>query len=105
VGVEHELSPAGEPQLADAPLPLALNDGVGEFRRLEAGAGRIVVEEVTVQVEAVDRVVLEDVDQINAHHLVATNANRVVHVDEWDAVDCVQLITLPIEGGVVAVLH
>ena len=59
VGVEHELSPVGEPQLADAPLPLALDDGVGEFRRLEAGAGRVVVEEVAVQVEAVDRVVFE----------------------------------------------
>src|ERR687893_960238 len=50
VGMEHE--PAGEvvAELHDPALPLAEHLGVGELRRLELGARRVVVEEVGVRV-------------------------------------------------------
>jgi hypothetical protein len=52
-------------------LALALDHRVGEVARLEARAGRVVVEEVGVDVERVDRVELGDVHEVDAHQLVA----------------------------------
>src|SRR5918997_4901790 len=58
VGMEHE--PAGEvvAELHDPALSLAEHPRIGEVRRLEPGARRVVVEEVGVRVEAVYEVEL-----------------------------------------------
>ena len=104
VGVEHEQAGVREAHLADSALALHLGDGVGELGGLKARAGREVVEEVAVQVERVDRVVLQDVDEVDPHQLAALDLHGLVVVVERNAVDRVELVALRVEVGVVAVL-
>ena len=99
VGVEHVLAGVGEAQLEDAALALALDDRVGEVARLEPGAGRVVVEEVGVDVERVDEVELEHVHEVDPHELAALDPDRLVHVRERDRVDGVDLVRA-VEVGV-----
>ncbi len=82
VGVEHVLARVREAQLEDPALPLHLADRVRELRRLERRPRREVVEEVRVEVERVDRVVLEDVDEVDPDELVALHLDRAVEVVE-----------------------
>ena len=77
---------------------------VGELGRLEPGAGRVIVEEVPVDVERVDRVVLERVDQVDPDGLAALHLDRLGHVVERDPVHRVELVALGVERAVVAVL-
>jgi len=51
VGMEHELAGEREPHFEDAALALPEYHGVGEVAWLELGSGRVVVEEVRVQVK------------------------------------------------------
>ena len=104
VRVEHVLARVGKANLEDPALALALHDRVGELGRLERRAGRVVVEEVAVDVDRVDQVVLEHVHEVDAHQLVALDLDRVVHVRERDRVDRVELV-LAVEVGVEAVHH
>jgi hypothetical protein len=90
--MEHELPEVREAHLEDPALALALHDGVRQLARLQRCAGREVVEEVAVQVERVDEVVLEDVDQVEAHERVVRDRDRLVHVGERDAVGRVELV-------------
>ncbi len=92
VGVEHERTGVREPHLEDPALPLHLADRVGELGRGQRRARWVVVEEVGVQVERVDRVELEHVHQIDPHELVAAHPDRPVHVVESDRVDGVHLV-------------
>src|SRR5215207_6081335 len=107
MGVEHV-----EPRLVilvgelqDAALPLRLHDGVDRAqRRFQLRAGVVVVEEVGMQVEGVDRVELGDIDQVDAHRPAAVDLDRVLHVMEGDAIDRVDLIA-GVKGGVEGVHH
>src|SRR5918994_2547879 len=107
VGVEHV-----EPRLVilvgelqNAALSLRLHDGVDRAqRRLQPGAGVVIVEEIGVQVEGVDRVELGDIDQIDAHRPRAVDLDRVLHIVKGDAVDRVDLVA-GVEGGVEGVHH
>jgi hypothetical protein len=74
------------------PLALALHDGVRQLAGLQRRAGREVVEEVAVQVKRVDEVVLEDVDEVEAHEARRADRDRLVHVGERDAVGRVDLV-------------
>ena len=93
-----------EAQLEDAALALALDHGVGEVARLEARAGRVVVEEVGVDVERVEEVELERVHEVDPHELVAPHDDRPVQVLERDRVDRVDLVRA-VEVGVEPVHH
>ena len=104
VGVEHVAARLREAQLEDPALPLRLHDRVRELGRLERGAGRVVVEEVGVDVEGVDRVELQRVDEVDPHQLAASHADGLVHVVEADRVHRVDLIRA-VEVGVEAVHH
>ena len=64
----------------------------------------VVVEEVGVQVEGVDRVELGDVDQIDPHRARALDLDRPLGVGMGDRVDGVELVLL-VEIGVEAVHH
>src|SRR5215207_1496600 len=107
MGVEHV-----EPRLVvlvgelqDAALPLRLHDGVDRAeRRFQPRAGVVVVEEIGVQVEGVDRVELGDIDQVDAHRTAAVDLDRMLHIVEGDRVDRVDLIA-GIKGGVEGVHH
>ena len=68
VRVEHEVPGVGELDLDHSTLPLALHDGVGVLPVL-AGAGRLIAEEVAVEVEAVDQVELGQVGEVDADEL------------------------------------
>src|SRR5262245_58706489 len=94
VRVEHVVSGVLVAELEDATLPLHLRDDVGELGGGEAGAGGVILEEVGVQVERVDRVVLQDVDQIHAHQLAHFDLDGMlaVVVMEWDGVDGVEVV-------------
>ena len=54
--------------------------------------GREVVKEVAVQVKRVEQVVLEDVDEVQPHELVALDLDRALAVGEADRVGRVQLV-------------
>ena len=92
VGVEHVLAGVREAQLEDAALALALDHRVGEVARLELRAGRVVVEEVGVDVERVQEVELERVHEVDAHELAALHLHRPLEVLERDGVDRVDLV-------------
>ena len=95
----------GEGELEDAALALALHDGVdGPQRRRQRRAVIVIVEEVGVQVERVDRVELGDVDEVDAHRPRPLDADRLVDVGEGDGVDGVDLVLL-VEVRVEAVHH
>ncbi len=107
MGVEHIQTrfetPVGE--LQDAALRLALHDGVHRLEgRLQRGAVVVIIEEIGVQVQGVDRVELGDVDQINALQLVAANRDGLVVVGESNRVGRVDLI-VAVKVGVEAVHH
>ena len=74
-------------------------DRVGEVARLEPRAGRVVVEEVGVDVERVEEVELERVHEVDPHELAALDPDRLVHVGERDRVDRVDLVRA-VEVGV-----
>ena len=76
--------------------------GVGEVARLEPGAGRVVVEEVGVDVERVDEVELERVHEVDPDELAALDLDRLLHVGERDGVHRVDLVRA-VEVGVEAV--
>src|SRR5919106_4438572 len=102
VGVEHVLAGVGEAQLEDSALALTLDDGVREVARLEARAGRVVVEEVGVDVERVDRIELEQVHEVDPHELVTFDLYRLVDVGEGDGggrVDLVGAVEVRVEAG------
>ncbi len=90
--MEHEAARRREAPLEDPALALAEHHGVGQLRRLQRRPGRDVVEEVAVEVERVDQVVLEHVDEVDPHELVALHGDRLVHVGEADRVDGVDLV-------------
>jgi hypothetical protein len=60
MSVEHELARVVEVDLDDSPLALAEHHRIGVLERL-TGSGRVVAEEVAVQVERVDQVELGQV--------------------------------------------
>jgi hypothetical protein len=99
--VEHVLAglEAFEVELEDPALRLYLRDDVREHRRLERCPGVVVVEEVPMQVERVDRVELGDVDQVHTDGLVGTDPDRRGVVRERDRVDRIDLV-LAVEVGV-----
>ena len=99
MGVEHVLAGVREAQLEDAALALALDHGVGEVAGLEPRAGRVVVEEVRVDVERVEEVVLENVHEVDPHELAALHLHRALHVLEGDGVDRVDVVRA-VEVGV-----
>jgi hypothetical protein len=103
--VEHEVAGVWEAHLEHGPLGLALDDRVGELDRRQRRPSREVVEEVPVDVERVDRVVLEDVHEVDPDRPVALDRDRLVDVVERDRVDRVDLVALGVEVRVEAVHH
>src|SRR5919109_3359129 len=77
VGVEHEHAGVREVDLDDAPLSLSERDGVRELEPV-AGAGRVVAEEIAVQVERVDEIELGQVGEVDADRLLAPHRDRVL---------------------------
>ena len=69
-----------------------------------ARAGRLVAEEVRVEVERVDQVELGQVREVDAHELAPPHPDRVARVVERAAVDRVEVV-LAVAVGVVAVHH
>src|SRR4051812_16878961 len=92
VGVEHEAAGPRKAELGDSALALALHDGVRVLRRLERRARREVAEEVPVDVEGVQEAVLERVDEVDPHELVARDLDRPLEVGEADRVHRVDLV-------------
>ena len=76
----------------------------GAQRRRQRRAVIVVVEEVGVQVERVDRVELGHVDQVDAHRPRLVDADRLLRVGMGDGVDGVDLV-LAVEVGVEGVHH
>ena len=100
--MEHVLALIGEAQLEDPALALPLDHRVGQLRRLERRARRVVVEEVGVDVERVQKVELERVHEVDPHELAAFHPDRLVLVGERDRVHGVDLVRA-VEVGVEAV--
>ena len=67
-------------------------------------AGRVVAEEVRVQVERVDQVELGQVDEVEAHELRSLDSDRIARVVERAPVDRVEVVAA-VAVGVVAVHH
>src|SRR5918998_2124527 len=102
MGVEHE--PPGEvvAELQNSPLPLGEHLRVGELRGLTVGAGRVVVKEVGVRVEAVYEVKLKHVDHVGPDQLPLSYLYGVLLVVEGHGVHGVDLV-LAVEVGIEAV--
>ena len=82
----------GKLQLEDPALSLHLADRVRVLGGHERRPCREVVEEVGMQVKGVDRVVLEDVDEVDTDERVALHLDRAVEVVEAHRVDGVDLV-------------
>src|SRR6185295_14012161 len=104
VRMEHVFACVRKAQLEHVALTLALDHRVGVFAWFERGPGRKAVEEVSVDVERVDRVELDDVDEIDPNELAQLHTHRVVHKMESDGVDGVDLVVL-VEVRIECVLH
>src|SRR6185312_14340703 len=104
VRMEHVFARVRKAQLEHVALTLALDHRVGVFAWFERGPGRKAVEEVSVDVERVDRVELDDVDEIDPNELAQLHTHRVVHEMESDGVDGVDLVVL-VEVRIECVLH
>src|SRR5262245_55720617 len=91
VRVEHEQAGVVELELDDPALALAEH---GRVRVLEVvgGAGRVVTEELAVEVERVDQVELGQVRQVDPDELALAHADRVLRVVEDSAVDGVEVV-------------
>src|SRR5918998_1567012 len=102
VGVEHE--PPGEvvAELHDPALPLTEHLRVGELRRLQLRARRVIIEEVGVRVEAVYEVELEHVDHVDPDQLPLLYLYGVLLVVKGHRVHGVDLVR-GVEVGVEAV--
>src|SRR5512134_286345 len=103
VRVEHEVAGVGEVDLDDPALALAEHDRV-RVLELVARAGRVIAEEVPVEVEGVDQVELGQVGQVDAHGLRAPDLDRIARVVERRAVDRVEVV-LAVAVGVEGVHH
>src|SRR5919109_1000396 len=103
VRVEHEDPGIREVDLDDPALSLRLDDGVGVLE-LVARPGRVVTEEVAVEVEGVDEVELRQVREVDPNRLLPADADRVLRVVERLPVDGVEVV-LAVGVGVVAVHH
>src|SRR5919109_774119 len=101
VRVEHEDPGVREVDLDDPALSLRLDDGVGVLE-LVARPGRVVAEEVAVEVEGIDEVELRQVREVDPDRLLPADADRVLGVVERLAVDGVEVV-LAVGVGVVAV--
>ncbi len=84
MSVEHILAREAKTEFQDAALGLHLADRVGEFGRRQAGAGRVVVKQVGVQVKGIDRIVFQYVDQVNADELADLDPDGMAVVIERD---------------------
>lgn len=94
-----------EAELQDPPLGLALHDRVDRpQRRRQRGAVIVVVEEVGVQVEGVDRVELGDVDEVDPHRPGPLDRDGLLRIGVRHGVDGVDLV-LVVEIGVEGVHH
>src|SRR5688572_19510875 len=104
VGVEHETTGVAESGLEDRALALAQHEGVGDLGALRQRAGAVHGEEHAVQVEAVHRVELGDVDQVDPHQFADFDADRLRHVEVRGGVHRVDFV-VGVEVGVEAVHH
>src|SRR5215207_725340 len=104
VRVEHVHAGISVTEFKNAALGLSLNDGVGEFRRRQACAGGIVVEEICMQVEGVDQVELEDVNKIDAYGFPDLDLDGVIMIMKRNPVDRVKIIRV-VEVHIDAVHH
>ncbi len=93
----------GEVDLDDPALALAEHDRV-RVLEVVARAGRVVAEEVAVQVERVDQVELGEVREVDPHRLRPADADRVLGEVEREPVDRVEVV-LAVAVGVEAVHH
>jgi hypothetical protein len=91
VRVEHELAGVRELDLDDPALALAEHHGVRVFEPVTR-AGRVVAEEVAVQVERVDQVELGQVGDVDADELARADRDRVLRVVEGEPVDGVEVV-------------
>src|SRR6185436_3836776 len=91
-------------ELENPSLCLTLNDGVSEFRGRQAGTRGIVLEEVGVQVEGVDKIEFKNVHKIHAYALAYFDLNRMILIIEGDPVDRIKIISI-VEVNVDAVHH
>ena len=81
MGVEHVqarlVRVVGE--LDNSALRLALHDRIDRLqRRRQRRAGVVIVEEIGMQMEGVDRVELEHVDEVDAHRPLPVDGDRVL---------------------------
>src|SRR5215207_9383065 len=104
MGMEHIHTGEFVSEFKNAALGLPLNDRIRKFTGHQAGAGRVVLEEIRMKVERVDQVELEDVDQIDADLFTDLDGNGMVLVVEGNAVDRVKIIRI-VEVHINAVHH
>src|SRR5688500_989973 len=103
VRVEHEDAGVVELDLHDPALALAEHHRV-RVLEVVGRAGRVVAEELAVQVQGVDEVELSQVRQVDPHELALLDPDRVLRVVEGAPVDRVAVV-LPVAVRLVAVHH
>ncbi len=103
VRVEHEHPGVREVDLDDPALSLAEHDRVRVLEVI-AGAGRVIAEEIAVQVEGVDQVELGEVRDVDPYRLRPADADRVLGEEEREPVDGVEVV-LAVAVGVEPVQH
>ena len=79
-------------EFKDAALRLTLDDGVGVFRRRQARASGVVMEEIGVQVKGIDQVEFQGVHQVDAYLFIQPDLDRVQLVMERNAVDVIEIV-------------
>ena len=87
-------------EFQNAALRLGLDDDVGIFGGGQAGSGRVIAEEVGVQVERIEQVIFQDIDQVKAHfgpHLDLDWVKLVVKGDGVDGIEIVHIVKIDIE--------
>src|SRR5688572_3445904 len=89
VRVEHVAARMLEAELENPPLTLHLGNRIRELGGCQAGARRVVMEEISVQVEGVALVVLERVGEVNPHRLADLELDRVLVVVKGNPVDLI----------------
>jgi len=94
VGVEHIQPRVFVSKLQDASLRLGLHNIVRVFTRCEAGPGRVIIEEIRVQVKTVDQIEFKDVHQENTDFLANADLDRMELVVEGDSVDGIEIILI-----------